>query len=120
MRTWCVSTDPEFAAKAAEVVGLSLAPLENAVVISVDEKPSIQALSRTAGHVVTHNGKFVRTVKSTYRRNGRGASFDSTTELVIAIETFIKHYNEIAEPFVWKKREIKGTQIHDTLSNLRG
>jgi hypothetical protein len=70
MRTWGISTDPEFAAKAADVVGLSLAPPENAVVISVDEKPSLQALSRTTGHVVTHNGKFVRAVKSTYRRNG--------------------------------------------------
>lgn len=28
LRTWCVSTDPEFAPKAAEVVGLCLAALE--------------------------------------------------------------------------------------------
>jgi hypothetical protein len=49
----------------------------------------------------------------------RGASFDSTNELVAAIEAFIKHYNKIAEPFVWRKREVKGAQIRDTLSNLR-
>lgn len=44
LRTWCVSTDPEFAAKAAEVVGLYLDLPVNALVLSVDEKPSIQAL----------------------------------------------------------------------------
>ena len=43
-RSWCISTDPEFAAKAADVVGLYLNPPENALVVSVDEKPSIQAL----------------------------------------------------------------------------
>jgi hypothetical protein len=40
----------------------------------------------------------------------RGTSFDNTDELVAAIEAFIKHYNETAEPFVWRKREVKGTQ----------
>ena len=36
-----MSTDKEFAPKAAEVVGLYLNPPVNAVVLSVDEKPSI-------------------------------------------------------------------------------
>jgi transposase len=35
LRSWCVSTDKEFAAKAAEVVGLYLNPPVNAVVLSV-------------------------------------------------------------------------------------
>jgi len=49
-RSWCISTDPQFAEKAADVVGLYLRPPENAVVLSVDEKPSIQALNaRRAG-----------------------------------------------------------------------
>ncbi len=48
-RSWCVSTDPEFAQKAADIVGLYLNPPENAVVISVDEKPAIQALERAQG-----------------------------------------------------------------------
>ena len=38
-RSWCVSTDPQFTQKAADIVGLYLEPPENAVVISVDEKP---------------------------------------------------------------------------------
>ncbi len=45
-RSWCVSTDPQFAQKAADVVALYLDPPENAVVLSVDEKPAIQALER--------------------------------------------------------------------------
>jgi transposase len=217
MRTWCVSTDPEFAVKAADIVGLYLNPPENAVVISVDEKPSIQALSRTTGVVKTSNGKIVSAIKSTYKRNGtqnlfaalevatgivhaqttqtkkrpefiafmenllselpvneateyhvildnysihkncdewlsrhpnvffhftqtsaswlnqveiwfnimtrkvlRGASFDSTKALSDAILCYVKGYNASAKPFVWKKREVAGSQIKDTLSNLRG
>ena len=48
-RTWCVSTDPQFTEKAAEIVGLCVDPPENGVVISVDEKPSIQAMERAQG-----------------------------------------------------------------------
>ena len=217
MRTWCISTDPEFAAKAADVIGLYLNPPTDAVVVSIDEKPSIQALSRRVGVVRTSNGKIVSAVKSTYKRNGtqnlfaalevatgvvhgkttkakkrvdflafmddllkelpsdgateyhvildnycihkrcnewldahqnvffhytptsaswlnmveiwfnimsrkvlRGASFDSTGALSEAISAYIGAYNETAEPFIWKKREVKGSQIKDNLSNLRG
>jgi transposase len=217
MRTWCISTDPEFAAKAADVIGLYLNPPTDAVVISIDEKPSIQALSRRVGVVRTSNGKIVSAVKSTYKRNGtqnlfaalevatgvvhgkttkakkrvdflafmddllkelpsgdateyhvvldnycihkrcnewleahpnvffhytptsaswlnmveiwfnimsrkvlRGASFDSTGALAEAISAYIGAYNETAEPFIWKKRDVRGSQIKDSLSNLRG
>ena len=48
-RSWCLSTDPQFAQKADDIVGLYLNPRENAVVISVDEKPAIQALERVWG-----------------------------------------------------------------------
>ena len=48
-KSWCESTDPDFVAKAAEIVGLYMAPPDNAVVLSVDEKPSIQALERAQG-----------------------------------------------------------------------
>ncbi|MGX1350570.1 transposase [Bradyrhizobium elkanii] len=42
----CESNDPNFTAKAADVVGLYVAPPAKAVVLWVDEKPSIQALER--------------------------------------------------------------------------
>jgi hypothetical protein len=48
-RRWCVGTDPEFAAKAADIVGLYLALPEHAVVLCVDEKPHIQTLERAQG-----------------------------------------------------------------------
>jgi hypothetical protein len=56
-RSWCVSTDPEFAQKAADIVGLYLDPPENAVVISVGEKPAIQALERAQGWLRLPDGQ---------------------------------------------------------------
>ena len=213
-RSWCVSTDKEFAAKAADIVGLYLDPPEKALVISVDEKPGIQALERATGHVETDNGKLVRGFKSTYRRHGtpdlfaalqvatghiqtdvttperreeflrfmdqvvaeapagrelhvvldnycthkrcdawlaahpdvhfhftptsaswlnqveirfgilsrkalRGASFKNVAELRQAIESFIAVYNPNAKPFRWRKRDVKGSQLRNTIVNLR-
>jgi len=63
-RSWCISTDPEFAPKAAEIVALYLDPPENAVVLSVDEKPHIQALERAQGYLRLPDGKAVRGVQS--------------------------------------------------------
>ena len=50
-RSWCISTDPVFGQKAADVVGLYLNPPEKALVLAVDEKPSIQALERAQGYL---------------------------------------------------------------------
>ena len=213
-RSWCVSTDPEFAAKAADVIGLYLNPPQNALVLSVDEKPSIQALERARGYVQTSSGKIVQGMKSTYRRHGtvklfaalevatgiirgkttqtkkradfqafmdeviadqpaerqihvildnpnthkrndewlaahpnvtfhftptsaswlnqveiwfgifqrktlRNASFASIDQLIGAIRDFTAAYNENATPFVWRKREVKGSQLRNTIVNLR-
>jgi len=214
LRTWCVSTDPEFAPKAAEVVGLYLNPPLNALVLSVDEKPSIQALQRPSGYVETDNGAVVRAMKSTYKRNGtlnlfaaleiatgqihaqtteqkkrvdfqrfldgviaelpvskevhiildnycthkkntdwlakyegrvqfhftptsaswlnqieiwfglltrkalRGASFASKDQLRSAIEAFVARTNEHPKPFHWRKREVRGSQLRNTIVNL--
>jgi len=212
-RSWCVSTDPEFVSKAADIVGLYLNPPENALVLSIDEKPSIQALERATGYVQTTDGKIVRGYKSTYKRHGtlnlfaalniakgsvkgkvtqykrrveflafmdellldypadkeihvildnycihkkntawleehpnvyfhftptsaswlnmveiwfgifsrktlRGANFKNTTELREAIEAYLESYQEIAKPFIWKKREVKGSQLKNTIVNL--
>ena len=46
--TFKVSPDPLLIDKIRDVAGLYLAPPQNAVVFSVDEKPQIQALERTA------------------------------------------------------------------------
>ncbi|MHB1360447.1 MAG: IS630 family transposase, partial [Rhodocyclaceae bacterium] len=36
-----------------------------------------------------------------------------------AIEAFIASYNQSATPFVWRKREVKGSQLRNTIVNLR-
>lgn len=69
-RTWCVSTDSNFAAKAADVVGLYLAPPEMAMVLCVDEKPNMQVLERLSGYAVSSDRKIVRALQSTYKRHG--------------------------------------------------
>ena len=46
--TFKFSTDPQLVAKVTDVVGLYLAPPENAIVLCVDEKSQVQALDRTA------------------------------------------------------------------------
>ena len=213
-RSWCVSTDREFAVKAADVVGLYLDPPLNALVLSVDEKPSIQAIERASGYVETDSGKVVRAMKSTYKRHGtlnlfaalevgtgqvrtkftenkrredfraflddvladqpqdkeihvildnysphkrnadwlakfegrvqfhftptsaswlnqieivfsllqrktlNGGSFKSKDQLRQAIEAFFRRHNEHAKPFRWRKREVKGSQLRNTVINL--
>jgi DDE superfamily endonuclease len=64
-----VSRDPEFAAKVQDVVGLYLNPPENAVVLSLDEKTSIQALERTQLPLPLRTGRAVRHTHD-YKRHG--------------------------------------------------
>lgn len=78
-KSWCISTDPEFTQKAADIVGLYLEPPENAVVLSVDEKPAIQALERAQGWLRLPNGKALTGFNHEYKRHG-------TTTLFAALE----------------------------------
>ena len=47
------------------------------------------------------------------------ASFASFDQLIGAIRDFTAAYNENAAPFVWRKREVKGSQLRNTIVNLR-
>ncbi len=78
-RSWCVSTDPAFAQKAADIVGLYLDPPENAVVLAVDEKPSIQALERAQGWLRLPNGRALSGFSHDYTRH-------ETTTLFAALQ----------------------------------
>ncbi len=78
-RRWCISTDPEFAPKAADIVGLYLDPPANAMVLCVDEKPGIQALERAQGWLRLPNGRALAGYSHEYTRHG-------TTTLVAALE----------------------------------
>lgn len=77
--SWCESTDPEFSRKGADVVGLYLAPPENAVVLCIDEKPHIQALERAQGWLRLPNGRALTGHSHQYKRHG-------TTTLFAALE----------------------------------
>ncbi len=69
-RSWCISTDPQFAQKAADIVALYLDPPENVVALSVDQKPAIQALERAQGWLRLPNGQAVRGFNHEYKRHG--------------------------------------------------
>ena len=120
-RSWCISTDPEFAPKAADIVGLYLDPPENAVVICVDEKPHIQALERAQGWLRLPNGKALTGYNHCYKRHG-------TTTLFAALETatgLVKtgHFNRRRrKEFLAFMNEVTasypGQEIHVILDNL--
>ncbi len=74
-RAWCISTDPEFTRKAADIVGLYLPPPENAVVLSVDEKPHIQALERAQGWLRLPDGKALTGFSHEYKRHATSTLF---------------------------------------------
>lgn len=76
--TFKFSTDPELVAKVTDVVGLYLAPPENAIVLCVDEKSQIQALDRTAPTLPMQPGRAANWTHD-YRRHG-------TTTLFAALE----------------------------------
>src|SRR2546421_4952334 len=69
VETFKFSTDPELVAKVTDVVGLYLAPPENAVVLCVDEKSQIQALDRTAPMLPLQPGLPARRTHD-YKRHG--------------------------------------------------
>jgi len=69
VRTYKVSRDPAFVAKVQDVVGLYLNPPDHAVVLSVDEKTSIQALERTQPPLPLRTGRAVRHTHD-YKRHG--------------------------------------------------
>ena len=52
------------------------------------------------------------------RKALNGASFKNKDQLRDAIEAFIRRHNERAKPFRWRKRDVKGTQLRNTIVNL--
>jgi len=52
------------------------------------------------------------------RKTLRGASFASRQELRAAIEAYIATTNANPKPFIWRKRDVKGAQLRNTIVNL--
>lgn len=120
-KSWCQSTDPEFAAKAADIVGLYMMPPDNAVVLSVDEKPSIQALQRSQGYLKLPNGRAMIGQSHDYKRNGTTTLFAA---LNVATGTVVgQHYKrrrrvEFLDFMNHVVTAHDGKQIHVILDNL--
>lgn len=120
-RSWCISTDPEFGPKAADIVGLYLDPPENALVLCVDEKPSIQALERAQGWLRLPNGKALNGFSHCYKRHGTTTLFAALDVATGQVQT--GHYQRR------RRREFldfmngvvaahPGREIHVILDNL--
>jgi transposase len=120
-KSWCESNDPEFAAKAAEVVGLYMAPPENAIVISVDEKPSIQALERRQGYLKLPSGRALTGQSHDYKRHGTTTSFAAlnvTTGKVSGRQYKRRRRIEFLDFMNRIIAEHPGREIHVILDNL--
>lgn len=78
VKTFKISNDPNFEEKLCDVVGLYLNPPEHAMVISADEKTSVQALDRTQPELPIKKGR-CGTMTHDYKRHG-------TTTLFAAID----------------------------------
>jgi len=121
-RSWCISTDPEFVPKAADIVGLYMDPPENAVVICVDEKPAIQALERAQGWLRLPNGRALTGFNHEYKRHGTTtlfAALEVATGLIQAKHftrrrrrEFLAFMNEVVAAY-------PDQEIHVVLDNLR-
>ena len=88
--TFKFSTDPELVAKVTDIVGLYLAPPEDAIALCVDEKSQIQALDRTAPTPPMQIGIPERQTHD-YIRNG-------TTTLFAALEVATGQVTGICRP----------------------
>jgi len=120
-RSWCISTDPHFAQKAADIVGLYLNPPQNAVVLSVDEKPHIQALERARGRLRLPSGKAITGRSHEYKRHGTTtlfAAFDVMAGLVKTGHFNRRRRREFRQFMNQIVAQYPDTEIHVVLDNL--
>jgi transposase len=74
VKSFKLSTDPKFAAKVEDIVGLYVDPPAHAVVLSIDEKSQIQALDRTQPGLPMKKGR-AGTMTHDYKRHGTTTLF---------------------------------------------
>ena len=74
VETFKLSTDPRFEEKLIDVVGLYLNPPEQAIVLCMDEKSSVQALDRTQPSLPMKKGRG-QTMTHDYKRHGTTTLF---------------------------------------------
>jgi len=115
VHTFKLSNDPRFEEKLIDVVGLYVNPPDNAVVLCLDEKSSVQALDRTQPSLPMTKGR-AATMTHDYKRNGTTtlfAALDVLTGKVIG-QCLPRHRHEEFLRFLRKiEREVpKGLQVH--------
>lgn len=52
------------------------------------------------------------------RKSLNGASFSSTQKLSEHIHAYVNSVNQNPVPFIWKKREVKGSELKNNIVNL--
>src|SRR6185436_11409940 len=121
LERYMASDDPDFETKAADVIGLYLAPPQHAAVFCVDEKTAIQALDRLDPVLPLSPGRLERHGFE-YKRNGTlslYAALDIKTGKVQG-KTAARHTSTefvgFLEQLVGSRRV--GQEIHIILDNL--
>src|SRR2546425_2512363 len=121
LERYLTSNDPEFEAKAADVIGLYLNPPAHAAVFCVDEKTAIQALDRLDPVLPLSPGRAERHGFEYYRHGTLSlyAAFNTKTGEVFGKTAarhtsaeFVEFLTEVVEKARWAK------QIHIVLDNL--
>jgi transposase len=121
LRRHMISNDPDFEAKAADVIGLYLNPPEHAAVFSVDEKTAIQALDRKDRMLPLSPGR-AESHGFEYKRNGTlslFAALNTRTGEVIG-KTAASHNSEQFVGFLEEVRvsQPRGREIHVICDNV--
>ena len=121
LRRYMASDDPQFAKKAADVIGLYLKPPTNAVVFCVDEKTAIQALDRLDPVLPLSPGRAERHGFEYFRHGTLSlyAALDTKTGAVLG-KTAAKH---TSAEFVAFLAELEASQppdkeLHVVVDNL--
>jgi transposase len=111
LRRYMASDDPDFAKKAADVIGLYLKPPTNAVVFCVDEKTAIQALDRLDPVLPLSPGRAERHGFEYFRHGTLSlyAALDTKTGTVLG-KTAAKH---TSAEFVAFLAELEASQSQD-------
>src|SRR5665647_135613 len=120
VKTFKLSNDPAFEEKLIDVVGLYLNPPENAVVLCMDEKTSVQALDRTQASLPMKRGR-AGTMTSDYKRHGTTTLFAALNALdgTVIGSCMDRHRHEEFLKFMRTidKQVPKGLAVHMILDN---
>lgn len=120
IRSFKISSDPNFEEKLEDVVGLYLCPPDNAVVFCVDEKSSIQALDRTQPGLPMKKGR-AGTMTHDYKRHGTSTLFAAlnvqTGEVIGECKKRHRHQEFLSFLKTVESQTPAGKEIHVIVDN---